>query len=328
MTTAESGWKAEMADSFTRIEDLFSYLRLHGGHSEKRTEAMGRFPLRVTRSFASRMEKGNPNDPLLLQVLPIDKEMLELPEFVGDPVGDVQSIAVPGVLHKYHGRALLITTGACAINCRYCFRREFPYAESQLSHSKEAQALTHLAHNPTINEVILSGGDPLALEDARLASLVQSLAAIPHINRLRIHSRFPIVLPSRATPNLAKILTATRLKLVLVVHANHAKEFDSDVAKALSSLRQTGMTLLNQSVLLKGINDSVEALAELSERLFELGVLPYYLHMLDKARGTGHFEVSEPQALELHEKLRRRLPGYLVPKLVRETAGAPYKLSV
>ncbi len=318
-------WKAELAASFTRIEALLNYLGLPHDGLEHRRQAADGFSFRVTQAFAGRMRKGDPDDPLLLQVLPKGEELEEQSGFLADPVGDLQSIAAPGLLHKYHGRALLITTGACAINCRYCFRRQFPYADGHLSRSREAEALAYIAADAGIGEVILSGGDPLVLDDVRLGALIGAIAAIPHVSRLRIHTRLPVVLPSRVTPQLAQLLSSTRLATVLVIHANHAREFDADVGAGLRRLRQAGMILLNQSVLLKGVNDDTETLAELSETLFDHGVLPYYLHLLDKAKGTGHFDVSEEHALVLHEALRRRLPGYLVPRLVREIPGEPYK---
>ncbi len=323
-----SGWKAELAASFTRINDLLDYLGLPLEHQEMRGEAAGRFAFRVTAAFASRMKQGDPADPLLRQVLPLAEELRVWPGFLADPVGDLQAVAVPGLLHKYHGRALLIATGACAINCRYCFRREFPYADAQLGRSREAEALAHIAADASIAEVILSGGDPLVLDDGRLETLVDGIAAIPHVSRLRIHSRLPVVLPARITPRLVQILVGTRLKPVMVIHANHANEFDTEVGRSLDRLRGAGVVLLNQSVLLQGVNDTLEALAALSETLLDYGVTPYYLHLLDKARGTGHFDVPEEKVLALCEDLRRRLPGYLVPRLVREVAGEPYKTLV
>ncbi len=324
----DNRWKAELAASFTRIEDLLDYLGLPRNGLEHRVKAAGSFSFRVTKAFAARMNKGDPDDPLLLQVLPKREELEEKAGFVADPVGDLHAVAVPGLLQKYHGRALLISTGACAINCRYCFRREFPYSDGHISRSREMQALAHIAADTSVGEVILSGGDPLVLDDSRLGGLIGAIAAIPHVNRLRIHTRLPIVLPSRITPQLAQLLATTRLRTVLVIHANHAREFDPEVGAGLRQLSQTRTSLLNQSVLLKGVNDTEEALCNLSETLFEHGVLPYYLHLLDKAKGTGHFEISEDCALALHEALRRRLPGYLVPRLVRETAGEPYKTLV
>lgn len=283
------------------------------------------FPFLVTRAYADRMAKGDPADPLLRQVLPAAEEMLAVPGYGDDPVGDGAALAAPGVLHKYRGRALLITTGACAIHCRYCFRRAFPYADAQLHKSREDAALDYLAADASIGEVILSGGDPLLLSDERLTALLCRLAEIPHLKRIRIHSRVPLVLPSRIGAGLPSVLSGTRLQAVLVIHANHAQELDSTVDAALSRLRGEGVTLLNQAVLLRGVNDSVQALAELSETLFLQGVLPYYLHLLDKAAGTSHFDLPLAQALALHRELRDTLPGYLVPRLVREQAGQAAK---
>ncbi len=324
----ESHWKAEMAASFSSAGDLLGYLGLPLDHRLANGDLVRRFPFRVTAAFASRMKKGDPDDPLLLQVLPLAGELLERAGYAADPVGDLLAVAVPGLLHKYHGRALLIATGACAINCRYCFRREFPYADGQLTRSRFGEALAHIAKDASIAEVILSGGDPLMLDDGRLAGLLEGIAAIPHVSRLRIHTRLPIVLPSRITKDLAQILAGTRLKPVLVIHANHANEFDAEVSQALSALRNAGVALLNQSVLLKGVNDNVEALDGLSVTLFDQGVLPYYLHLLDKANGTAHFDIPEKTALALYQELRRRLPGYLVPRLVREMVGVPYKVNL
>lgn len=322
---SEVSWRAELAASFTRIEDLLEFLQLPAQGLEAARLAAGRFPFRVTRSYAARMRPGDPADPLLRQVLPVADELIGRAGFVADPVGDLQAIVTPGVLHKYHGRVLMLATGACAINCRYCFRREFPYGESQLSRQREDEALAHIAADSTITEAILSGGDPLVLGDERLGALVEKIAAIAHVERLRIHTRLPIVLPSRITPDLAGILAGTRIKAIVVIHANHAQEFDGEVSEALMKLHRAGVFLLNQSVLLKGVNDSGQALVELSETLFSHGVLPYYLHVLDAASGTGHFDLPLGRALALHDEMRRRLPGYLVPKLVREVAGEPYK---
>ncbi len=324
----EPAWKAEMAAAFSSTGDLLGYLGLPLDHRLANEGVMRQFPLRVTATFASRMKKGDPDDPLLLQVLPLSDELLETVGYGADPVGDLQAIAVPGLLHKYHGRALLIVTGACAINCRYCFRREFPYSDGQLTRSRFAEALAHIAQDANIAEIILSGGDPLMLDDGRLTGLLEAIAAIPHVSRLRVHTRIPIVLPSRITKDLPQILAGTRLKPVMVIHANHSNEFNAEVSQALSALQNAGVALLNQSVLLKAVNDNVDALSSLSVTLFENGVLPYYLHLLDKANGTAHFDIPEKAALALYEKLRRCLPGYLVPKLVREIVGAPYKVNL
>jgi EF-P beta-lysylation protein EpmB len=245
-----------------------------------------------------------------------------------DPVGDLAAMASPGVLHKYAGRVLLTATGACGVHCRYCFRRHFPYGEATAAADHWQAALDYIAHDTSIYEVILSGGDPLALSDRRLAELVHAVAGIGHVTRLRVHTRLPVVVPARITTELVNWLNGTRLNPVLVVHANHANELDAAVRAALSRLRAAGVTLLNQAVLLRAVNDSVEALTALSEQLFAAGVLPYYLHLLDRVQGAAHFEVDAPQARELMTQLAARLPGYLVPRLVREIAGAPSKLAL
>jgi EF-P beta-lysylation protein EpmB len=271
------------------------------------------------------MQKGNPHDPLLRQVLPVDEEMLAAPGFSHDPVGDLDAAAVPGVIHKYHGRALFITTGSCAINCRYCFRRNFPYADWQLSQQKQAQAIEYIRINPDITEVILSGGDPLLLNNRRLSELLQQLSTIPHLRRIRIHSRLPIVLPARIDAELLSTFDQLSKQIIMVVHCNHANEISSRVASACASLAKRQITLLNQSVLLKGVNDNVERLCQLSEALFANSIMPYYIHLLDKATGTSHFEVPDAHAVKLMRQVQNQLPGYLVPRLVREQAGAAAK---
>ncbi|WP_019623721.1 MULTISPECIES: EF-P beta-lysylation protein EpmB [Thioalkalivibrio] len=290
---------------------------LHAGHDL--------FRVRIPRSYLARMRKGDPRDPLLLQVLPQLRETEEHPGFVADPVGDHDALAAPGLVHKYHGRVLLLTTGACAVHCRYCFRREFPYAEHNASREDWAPALAYIKADPSIREVILSGGDPLSLTDHRLADLLRRLEAIPHLERLRIHTRLPVVLPERVDDQLLGWLGTGRLHHVLVLHANHPQEFADPAAPALARLRERGITLLNQAVLLAGINDDPDTLCELQEAGFRHGILPYYLHLLDRTRGTAHFEVAEHRAIELHRALQARLPGYLVPRLVREIPGQPGK---
>lgn len=265
---------------------------------------------------------------MLRQALPLKEELADLTGFVSDPVGDLRAIAGPGLLHKYRGRVLMIATGACAIHCRYCFRREFPYESNQLGKSSEQEALDIISGDTSLREVILSGGDPLVLNDERMDRLVGAIGAIPHIARLRIHTRLPIVLPSRITAELIRCLSKSRLRMVIVIHANHPAEFDSSVKDALDKLRGTGMTLLNQAVLLRGVNDAADTLVRLSETLFEHGILPYYLHLLDRVRGTAHFDVSAERARRLLEEMRARLPGYLVPRLVREEAGKAYKTPI
>jgi EF-P beta-lysylation protein EpmB len=271
------------------------------------------------------MRRGDPRDPLLRQVLPLAEEHLAAPGFSTDPVGDLAAMASPGVLHKYQGRVLLTATGACAVHCRYCFRRHFPYTESSAGTDHWQAALDYLAQEPSLREVILSGGDPLTLSERRLAEFIRAAAGIAHLERLRIHTRLPVVLPERITPELVRTLSSTRLSTVVVIHANHANEIDDAVIDALAPMRAAGVTLLNQSVLLRDVNDSAGALVALSETLFAAGVLPYYLHLLDRVQGAAHFEVPEDEARALMQQLTSRLPGYLVPRLVREIAGAPAK---
>lgn len=286
------------------------------------------FPLLVPRGYAARMRRADASDPLLRQVLPLAKEAASVPGFVTDPVGDGPALAGPGLLHKYHGRALLITTGACAVHCRYCFRRHYPYAEASASRGHWNTVLETLRAQPEIDEIILSGGDPLMLDDEKLAALVAALESLPQLRRLRLHTRLPVVLPERVDAGLLTWLRRSRLRIVCVIHANHANELDDSVATALDRLRGVGVTLLNQSVLLRGVNDDADALEALSRRLFECGVLPYYLHLLDAVAGAAHFDTPEARATAIVRALRARLPGYLVPRLVREEAGHDAKTEI
>ncbi len=319
-------WQQQLAAAFTNIDDLCRYLNLSPDDLPVSARAAQQFPLRVPLSFAADMEKGNPNDPLLKQVLPINDELISFAGFSADPVGDLSAVAHTGILHKYHGRILLINTGSCAINCRYCFRRNFPYADLHLSKQQEHAVFNYLAANPDITEVILSGGDPLLLSDSRLAQLIERLNAVEQLKRIRIHSRLPIVLPARVTAELIHTLATSGKKIIVVVHCNHANEINARVITAIQQLKTSGITLLNQSVLLKGVNDNAAVLCDLSERLFDNGILPYYLHLLDKATGTGHFEVSRADALALMQQVQATLSGYLVPKLVTEQAGENAKV--
>ncbi len=321
-------WQQQLAEAFNSIDELCQYLHLEIKDLPASILATKNFALRVPISFAACMKKGDANDPLLRQVLPITDELTLYPGFSHDPVGDLPAAIQTGVLHKYHGRALFINTGSCAINCRYCFRRNFPYSDLQLNKHSENAGIDYIRANSDITEVILSGGDPLILSDARLKTLLTKLSSIAHLKRIRIHSRLPIVLPARITPDLLCNLNNTGKQIVFVVHCNHANEIDARVSKALQLIKQQGFTLLNQSVLLKGVNDHVTLLSDLSERLFESGVIPYYLHLLDKATGTGHFEVPETAAIQLIKALQTTLPGYLVPKLVKEQAGSASKLLI
>ncbi len=320
-------WQHEVRESLARPAALLELLGLRPAEVGLSDAAAADFPFRVPRPFAARMRVGDPHDPLLRQVLPVHEETRARAGFVADPVGDLIAERAPGLLHKYRGRALLLTTGACAVHCRYCFRRAFPYSDSVGTARLDA-ALQALAGMPDIDEVILSGGDPLSLRDERLAALVQRLAALPHLQRLRVHTRLPVTIPSRITPALVDWLTGTRLKPVIVLHVNHAQELDDTVATALAPLRAAGIPLLNQAVLLRGVNDHAGALLALSLRLFDCGVLPYYLHLLDRVQGAAHFAVGQARARALMRELRAGLPGYLVPKLVREIAGETGKTPV
>jgi len=313
------------------VDELFSLLELE---EESFRELGGRldpdaiahpFPLKVPRGFVARMRKGDPRDPLLLQVLPRAVEAQPAAGFSSDPLGECGASPRAGLLHKYRGRALLVVTGACAVHCRYCFRRHFPY-DGHVGTDRWTAALEHLAANPTVTEVILSGGDPLVVTDRKLAALARQIAGIEHVRRLRVHTRLPVVLPERVDADLLAWLTGTRLRSVVVVHANHPREIDAPVTAALRRLVDAGVTVLNQAVLLAGVNDDEEALVELSERLFEASVLPYYLHALDRVEGAAHFEVPEERARQLVQGLAARLPGYLVPRWVRELEGAPAKV--
>ncbi len=323
-----SSWQEELRESSLQALVLLRNLGLQDEHLRFALSARSSFPMKAPASYLSRIEKNNPDDPLLRQILPVQEEEARQQGFVTDPVGDLNAQVMPGLLHKYHGRVLLVATGACAIHCRYCFRRHFPYADSKPSRQNWQAALAYIQADPSISEVILSGGDPLMLADNKLAMLFAELAKISHLKRLRIHSRIPVVLPSRLSPSFFMLFQDFRLKPIMILHTNHANEIDDSVKQAVTGLKSTGMPILNQSVLLQGVNDSSQALAELNEKLFECGVLPYYLHMLDAVQGAAHFAVEEDRARQIMHELRRDLPGYLVPRLVREQAGAAYKLPV
>ncbi|RMD78922.1 MAG: EF-P beta-lysylation protein EpmB [Gammaproteobacteria bacterium] len=322
---ARPAWREELRRAVRDPAELLRLLGLPLGllpELRAGAAAAGGFPLRVPRPYLARMRRGDPADPLLRQVLPSASEGRPVPGFAADPLEEARAQPLPGLLRKYRGRALLVLTGACAVHCRYCFRRHFPYGERALD--LEA-ALAALARDSELEEVILSGGDPLVWDDGRLGALAARLARLPGLRRLRLHTRLPVVLPQRVDEALLAWLEATPLQAVMVIHCNHPREVDAGVRAALGRLRQAGVTLLNQAVLLRGVNDSVEALAGLSEALFEAGVLPYYLHLLDRVAGAAHFEVPEGEALRLVAGLRARLPGYLVPRLARERPGAPAK---
>ena len=321
-----NSWQTALINAVTQPKELLERLELDMSLLDKAISAAKLFPLKVPLSFIARMKKSDPNDPLLRQVLPLGEELLNYPNYNADPLEEARANPIPGLLHKYHGRALLIFTGSCGINCRFCFRREFPYEDNAPGTTGWNHALDYIAQNKTLSEIILSGGDPLIANDPTLKNLTLKLAEIPHIKRLRIHTRMPIVLPERITPELVAWMSATRLKTILVTHCNHPQELNEEVKTAMQLLSQANISLLNQAVLLKGINDNVETLVQLSEKLFDCGILPYYLHVLDKVQGAQHFDLDLATARELHQQLTHQLSGYLVPKLACEQPGAPAKL--
>jgi EF-P beta-lysylation protein EpmB len=321
-------WKNALANAVRDPAELLALLELPPALLPAAREAAAGFPLRVPRGYLARMRKGDLADPLLRQVLPLAEELEEIEGFGLNPVGDLQASAAPGVLHKYQGRVLLTATGACAIHCRYCFRRHFPYGEENPARKDWQGAIDYLQAHPEVDELILSGGDPLLLDTPQLLRLGKRLRMLPQLRRIRLHTRLPVVLPERIDAQLLDWLGSLPWQTVVVIHANHAHELDAGVGAALAALQRTGVTLLNQSVLLRGVNDDEESLVRLSEALFSRGVMPYYLHLLDRVAGAAHFDVEESRAVALHQALRRRLPGYLVPRLVREIEGLPNKQPV
>ncbi|WP_312951982.1 EF-P beta-lysylation protein EpmB [Superficieibacter sp.] len=327
-TPSREDWLTQLADVITDPSELLRLLNvdadaaLLAGIDAKRL-----FALRVPRAFAARMEKGNPHDPLLRQVVTTPDEFIVTPGFSTDPLDEQHSV-VPGLLHKYQNRALLLVKGGCAVNCRYCFRRHFPYADNQGNKRNWQNALDYIAAHPELDEIIFSGGDPLMAKDHELDWLLAGLEAIPHIKRLRIHSRLPVVIPARITDTLAARFASSPLQILLVNHINHAREIDAAFRHAMTKLRQAGVTLLNQSVLLRGVNDNAKTLAALSNALFDAGVMPYYLHVLDKVQGAAHFMVSDDEARTIMRELLTLISGYMVPKLAREIGGEPSKTPI
>ncbi|EKO3575465.1 EF-P beta-lysylation protein EpmB [Vibrio metschnikovii] len=322
--SVEQNWLQQLANGISDPEQLLTQLAIDPSPWQSGFKARALFAQRVPQSFVERMEKGNPNDPLLRQVLPLSDEFIIHPGYSTDPLEE-QNNSTPGLLHKYRNRCLLIVKGGCAINCRYCFRRHFPYQDNKGNKLVWQQSLDYIAQHRQLNEVILSGGDPLMAKDHELSWLIEQIAAIPHIKRLRIHSRLPVVIPARITDELVSLCAETRLQVILVTHINHANEINAELSQQLARLRAEKVTLLNQSVLLKGVNDSVPAQVALSEALFDAGVLPYYLHVLDKVQGAAHFYVSDEQARAIIAGLIEQVSGYLVPKLTREIGGRPSK---
>lgn len=315
----------QLADVLTDPDELLRLLNIDADENLLAgREAKRLFALRVPRAFVARMEKGNPNDPLLRQVLTSQEEFIAAPGFSTDPLEEQHSV-VPGLLHKYRNRALLLVKGGCAVNCRYCFRRHFPYADNQGNKRNWQAALDYISAHPELDEIIFSGGDPLMAKDNELDWLLTQLESISHIKRLRIHSRLPIVIPARITETLVTRFERSSLQILLVNHINHANEIDAEFRAAMANLRRVGVTLLNQSVLLRGVNDNAHTLADLSNALFDAGVMPYYLHVLDKVQGAAHFLVSDEQAREIMRELLTLVSGYMVPKLAREIGGEPSK---
>ena len=322
-----SHWQNLLARAIRDPAELIEYLELPESFLAGAILANKIFPLRVPQGYLQRIKKGDPDDPLLRQILPYRSELKQDALFLKDPVGDIAAAVVPGLLHKYHGRVLLITTAACAIHCRYCFRRHFPYRENRSSPDWQ-QAINYIRDHDNIHEVILSGGDPLSLTESHLKTLTDQLIKLPHIKTLRLHTRLPIVLPERVDEPLLSWFDSLPWKIVVVLHCNHANEIDEAVSQALQQLHKHHITLLNQSVLLAGVNNNPDALIDLSHKLFSNHVLPYYLHRLDKVEGATHFEISTKESLKLHTTIREQLPGYLVPRLVEEIAGELSKTPV
>jgi len=322
--TVEPSWQKELAQCITEPEELLRVVGLDPSQYKEDCTARRLFPMRVPRHFAAQIKRADPADPLLRQVMPLRQEYNQAAGYSADPLIEQQT-AGKGLLHKYQSRVLLIVRGGCAVNCRYCFRRHFPYQDNAASRQDMLDNLEYVAQRTEINEVILSGGDPLMAKDDYLAWLTSQIADIPHVTRLRIHTRLPIVIPQRVTRDMLQWLTSTRLNPVVVLHCNHAQEISPSVKDALHKMKSAGVTLLNQAVLLAGVNDHADAVVDLNEALFSAGTLPYYLHTLDKVQGAAHFAVPDDKAKAIMAEVIKRQPGYLVPKLVREIGGQPGK---
>jgi EF-P beta-lysylation protein EpmB len=318
-------WRQELSQAIRSPRQLLEVLQLDMALLPSAETAAKNFGLVVPMPFLNRIEKGNAQDPLLLQVLPLGEELNTHPDFVEDPLRERQANPIPGLLHKFKNRVLLTLATVCAVNCRYCFRRNFDYAQNNPGTEGWSAAFDYIRQHSEIEEVILSGGEPLLLSDSRLQWFIHQLNTIPHLRWLRIHTRLPIVIPSRITPELVKILTQSRVPISVVLHCNHPNELDAEVGQAIARLTKEQIMVFNQVVLLRGVNDQVDTLCELSKRLFDFRILPYYLHVLDKVKGAHHFAISDEEAIMLHKQLNSRLPGYLVPKLVREVAGSESK---
>lgn len=321
-------WLQQLTDVITDPSELLRILELDENPVLLQGwDARYLFPLRVPRAFVARMQRRDATDPLLLQVLTAREEFITTAGFTTDPLNEQRSV-VPGLLHKYHNRALLLVKGGCAINCRYCFRRHFPYQDNKGNKVNWNLALDYIRQHPELDEIIFSGGDPLMAKDYELDWLISKLESIPHLKRLRIHTRLPVVIPARITFELCQRLASSSLQILMVTHINHANEIDKKLCAAMEQLKRAGVTLLNQSVLLRGVNDNADVLATLSNTLFDAGILPYYIHVLDRVQGASHFMVEDDTARELIKGLLKRVSGYLVPRLTRETGGEPSKTPI
>ena len=326
MRDTHDNWQKILAQGFSSSAELLSFLKLPLEKSPHLAEAQ--FKTRVPLGFAMRMQSGVRDDPLLKQVLAVDTELTQAVGFNADPLDEANFNPIPGLIHKYYGRVLLTVMGACAVNCRYCFRRHFNYKANNPQKDDWHGVVEYIANNPSINEVILSGGDPLLAKDQRLRTLFDALKPISHVKTIRIHSRIPVVLPERIDADFMSLLSSLPWKMMVVLHSNHAQELDASVALACARLKDSGCLLLNQSVLLRGVNDSSDILAQLSWRLLDCHVLPYYLHLLDHVQGAEHFNIPRHEAIKIFKKLQTQLPGYLVPRLACEEAGKPHKTLV
>jgi len=323
----ENSWQKDLRHVITEPKKLLDLLDINADDYLQHFKARQLFPVRVPLPFIKRMENGNINDPLLKQVMPLSSEFVVTEGFVSDPLQEHDTVA-EGLLHKYKNRVLMIVKAGCAINCRYCFRRHFPYQENSPNKQRWQQALQYISEHNEISEVIFSGGDPLMASDEHLAWLVAQIERIPHVKRLRLHTRLPVVIPNRITHGLVNLLSQSRLKATMVLHINHGNEIAADFVNALEPLRAARIPLFNQSVLLKGINDNANTLIELSEKMFDVGIIPYYLHLFDPVQGAAHFNIKDADAVKIANDMLAALPGFLMPKLVREIAGEANKTPI
>ena len=320
-------WKILLKQAISDPYHLLSLVGLDSHPIVNEVDTHSNFSMRVPQPFIDKMGYGDPNDPLLRQVLTTQQEAKVVAGFSQDPLAEIsgKSAKQQGILHKYHGRVLMLLAQTCAVNCRYCFRRHFPYQDQAAKSDQLAQIYDYLAKNHEISEVILSGGDPLIVSDHYLQQFINQIEAIAHIKRLRIHTRLPVVIPQRITADLCQTLAQSRLKTSMVLHINHANEIDPLLASSVQKLKSSGVIIFNQAVLLAGVNDSIAALSNLFEKGFEADIIPYYLHLLDPVAGAAHFNVEKSRALSLMAGLRNQLPGYLVPRLAQELAGEKSK---